>query len=69
MSAPHSDCAKSLRELAASRGIEVTASDYRPGMKMPDGFDDLAMECPHGIRMWMEPTLDQRLKWIKEAAR
>jgi hypothetical protein len=55
--------------MAAGRGIEVTVSDYRPGMVMPEGFADIAMECPHGIRMWMEPTIEQRARWIAEAAR
>jgi hypothetical protein len=62
----HRQCAALLVEFAAERGCEVTASDWRPGMKMPEGFEPFNMRCPHGVLMWMEPTPEQRLAWIRD---
>lgn len=63
----HSECAQVLKNFATMRGIEVSVSEYRPGMTMRPGFKDIAMQCPHGIRMWMEPTNDQVIRWLDSA--
>lgn len=62
----HVGCAQFLKERAAALGVDANVSDARPGMAMPTGFVEFNMRCPHGVVMWMEPTAEQRLAWIRD---
>ena len=64
----HRRCADLIKGMYANRGCEVNVSNWRPGMRMPDGLTDVALVCPHGIRMWAEPTREQIMKWADEDA-
>ena len=62
----HRRCAALIKDMYAKCDTEVNVSDWRAGMRMPDGLTDVALVCPHGIRMWAEPTREQLMKWDDE---
>ena len=63
----HSTCADVLREVMASRGVEITVSTEPPLVRNPYVTDPYS--CPHKVLFWIEPTSEQIARWVKDAAR
>ncbi len=62
----HAMCQPVIRDMFAERGCEVTVSIASP--LIDNGFAT-SITCPHGVRLWMEPTGDQRADWSARIVR
>ena len=73
MAEHHGDCAQELQEswakVCAEEGgsppTEITISTEPPLVANPY---ITGMQCPHGVKFWIEPTGDQIARWRKEAS-
>jgi hypothetical protein len=62
----HSACADVLRDVLASKGVEITVSTEPPIVHNPYVTDPI--RCPHRVLFWIEPTSEQIARWAKDAA-
>jgi hypothetical protein len=63
----HRDCAEFLRTKAASLGMRVTVTWTVPGTEANPStltYPPQKFTCPHGVVLWLHPTLDQEAEWI-----
>lgn len=56
-------CAKRLKDEAAAYDCEVHVSTLGPlvSSEWTRGFT-----CPHGVQLWIEPTSEQRARWVAD---
>lgn len=60
----HSECAGTLRQMAAGQGVEVTVSTSAPLVAGPYTTDPFT--CPHGVSYWIQPTGEQIAAWGRD---
>ncbi len=60
------DCGQEIRTRMDTLGCEVTVSTIRPLVSNP--YLE-AMECPHGVTYYFEPTGDQIAVWARDGVR
>lgn len=60
----HADCPVYMRDGMAELGADVTVSTAPP--LVPTGYEQVAVQCPHGVTYWMEPTSEQRVEWARD---
>lgn len=61
---PLHGCEVFMRGWFADKGIEVTVSDQPPLVEGP--YTVHPFICPHGVKLWPEPTGEQIATWARE---
>lgn len=54
-------CLEDVRERFVLQGIDAHVTTVPP--LIPTGFEELGLTCPHGVRLYAEPTSEQRVAW------
>lgn len=68
---PHSECIPEIRSVLNESSLAV-GLDYHADYTItetPPVFRTQWTDyfiCPHGVVIWVEPTTDQRARWVKD---
>lgn len=57
---PHELCAPFMVKAMRKGGAEVEVRESPPAVMNP--YVE-CFECPHGTKLWMQPTIGQHLEW------